>query len=83
MVGDNFAIKWTLKYDFMTASFANYTHSVCASLVKEKPWPDCVPSLRNIGELVRTKITSHFSSKTVNLLQQPFQQCNCRHGKTH
>ena len=49
MVSDNNAIKWTLKYDFMTASFANYTHSVCASLVKEKPWPDCVPSLRNIG----------------------------------
>ena len=76
MVGDNFAIKWTLKYDFMTASFANYTHSVCTSLVKDKTVARLCPlfeKYRKHIEQVRTKIISHFSSKTVNLLQQPFQ----------
>jgi len=77
MVGDNNAIKWTLKYDFMTASFANYTHSVCLRFSGErKTLARLCPffeKYRKQIELVRTKITSHFSSKTVNLLQQPFQ----------
>ena len=36
MVGDNNTIKWTLKYEFMTAFFVNYTHSVFTSLMYNK-----------------------------------------------